>query len=187
MSLPSSTILNVKSQKWWDNVEGNDVTALYIKKIVGIRVDCPNPDDIDSDINSSDLSESKWQLGYSDSPAANNAVEGLTNEIDPFFRFRHPSRTAPIWLRNADLEKYNSFIYVPFEDGTTMDDTTIGQVLGAFSGLENVNCVGLVTHLQETNNAYPQVLNDGEPMAQWARHMYTKWLGPEAAVLGTWP
>ena len=58
--VPRQYILNVNSQKWWNNVKRNDDTALYIKKIIGIRVDCPNPDDVDPDIDSSDISESKW-------------------------------------------------------------------------------------------------------------------------------
>ena len=63
---------------------------------------------------------------------------------------------APFTLEECQLACALS-IYVPFEDGTTMDDTTIGQVLGASSGLENVNCAGLVEHLKETDNVYPQV------------------------------
>ena len=44
------------------------------------------------------LKPEDWKkLGYSDSTAANDAAEGLTNEIDPIFRYEHPSRTAPIW------------------------------------------------------------------------------------------
>ena len=58
--VPRQFILNVNSQEWWNKVKKNDTTALYIKKIIGIRVDCPNPDTIDSDIDSSDTSESKW-------------------------------------------------------------------------------------------------------------------------------
>lgn len=39
-----------------------------------------------------------WEkLGYTDPTTVNDAAEGLTNEIDPIFRFRHPSRIAPIW------------------------------------------------------------------------------------------
>lgn len=81
---------------------------------------------------------------------------------------------------------YALSICVIFEDGTTMDDTTIGQVLGASGGLENVNCVDLVAHLQETNNVYPAVLNDGEQWAQWAHYKYNNWLNPEAARPSGW-
>ena len=41
------------------------------------------------------------KLGYSDSTTANDAAEGLTNEIDPLFCFRHSSPTAPRLLRNG--------------------------------------------------------------------------------------
>lgn len=58
--VPRQYILNVNSQKWWDKVEKKDTTALYIKKIIGIRVDCPNPDEIDSDLSPSDSSEREW-------------------------------------------------------------------------------------------------------------------------------
>ena len=78
-------------------------------------------------------------------------------------------------------------IYITFEDGTALDDTTIGQVLGASSGLQNVNCDGLVAHLQETNNVYPHVLEGGEAWAKWARDKYNRWLDPKAAPVGTWP
>lgn len=40
-----------------------------------------------------------WKkLGYSDSTTANDESEGLTNEIDPIFRYSHPSRQEPIWF-----------------------------------------------------------------------------------------
>lgn len=65
-------------------------------------------------------------------------------------------------------------IYITFEDGTRLDDTTIGQVLGASSGLKNVNCAGLVAHLKETDNVYPAVLNGGDQWAQWARYKYNR-------------
>ena len=90
-----------------------------------------------------------------------------------------------------------------------MDDVTIGQVLGTFSSLDNMNCAGLVAHLKETNNVYPAVLNNrgkpppvlnnhGQPIdsdltwAEWARGWYDKWLDPkaidpQAAKQGFWP
>ena len=46
-----------------------------------------------------------WEkLGYTGSTTANN--EGLTNEIDPIFRYKHPSRSTPIWesLSEAQYE-----------------------------------------------------------------------------------
>ena len=85
-----------------------------------------------------------------------------------------------------------------------MDDVTIGQVLGTFSNLDNMNCAGLVAHLKETNNVYSAVLNNrgqpsavlnnhGQPLdgdlswAEWAREIYNKWLDPKAAKPGIWP
>ena len=70
---------------------------------------------------------------------------------------------APFTLEECQLA-CALFIYVNLEDGTTMDDTTIGQVLGASSGLENVNCTGLVAHLKETDNVYPQVCTFGSKL-----------------------
>ncbi len=52
-------ILNVNRQAFWDKVEPGDTTALYIQKMIGIRIPCPYPD-IDSDWNASDSSEGKW-------------------------------------------------------------------------------------------------------------------------------
>ena len=60
-------------------------------------------------------------------------------------------------------------IYIRFEDGTPLDDTTIGEIIGASSGLQNVNCAGLVNHLKLTNNVYPEVLAGGPAVAKWAR------------------
>ena len=93
---------------------------------------------------------------------------------------------VPFMLEECQLACALS-VYVTFEDGTRLDDTTIGQVLGASSGLENVNCAGLVAHSQETDNVYPQVLNGGGQWAQWARYKYNRWLEPAAAMPGTWP
>ncbi|CAF9939509.1 MAG: hypothetical protein ALECFALPRED_008159 [Alectoria fallacina] len=63
-------------------------------------------------------------------------------------------------------------LYVTFEDGTPLDDGTIGQVIGASSGLQNVDCAGLVEHLRLTNDVYPQVRDGGEAWAVWARDAY---------------
>ena len=42
--VPKQWIINVNSQKWWNSVEENDSTALYIKKIIGFRVYRSSPD-----------------------------------------------------------------------------------------------------------------------------------------------
>lgn len=78
-------------------------------------------------------------------------------------------------------------IYVTFEDGTPLDDTTIGKVIGAASGLENMNCAGLVDHLKRTDNIYPEVLAGGHEWSQWARDAWSMWLDPQAAPVGSWP
>ncbi len=75
-------------------------------------------------------------------------------------------------------------IYVRFEDGTPLDETTIGEIIGAPSGLKGLDVTGLVDHLQETNNVYPDILKGGEPMAAWARDAWNHWLDPQAAPLG---
>lgn len=49
-----------------------------------------------------------WKkLGYSDSTIANDENEGLTNEIDPIFRYTHLSRAVPTWqtLTEAQYEE----------------------------------------------------------------------------------
>ena len=56
------------------------------------------------------LKPEDWvKLGYSNSTTANNAAEGLSNEIDPIFRFRHPSRTTPIWA-SLNEAQYNDLL-----------------------------------------------------------------------------
>ena len=50
-----------------------------------------------------------WRkLGYARSQT-NDADEGLTNEIDPIFRYTHPSRDVPIWI-NVTEEQYNELL-----------------------------------------------------------------------------
>lgn len=78
-------------------------------------------------------------------------------------------------------------LYVQFEDGTPLDDSTIGQVIGACSGLQNMNCIGLVDHLRLTKNVYPQILSDGNVWYHCARTAYNKWLDRHAAPIGFWP
>ena len=78
-------------------------------------------------------------------------------------------------------------IYVKFEDGTELDDTTIGEVVGYYNGLDDVKCTGLVEHLRQTDNVYPRVLAGGVEMAVWARDMWNHWLDPAAAPVGSWP
>lgn len=58
--VPLQYITNLRTQIWWDSVEKEDTTALYIKKTIGIRVDCPEQDDIDSDLDNSDSSDRIW-------------------------------------------------------------------------------------------------------------------------------
>ncbi len=80
-------------------------------------------------------------------------------------------------------------IYLQFEDGTPLDEKIIGEIIGAFSGLQNMNCAGLVDHLRVTNNVYPDVLADGDHnmFATWARDAWNKWQDPAAAPVGMWP
>ena len=78
-------------------------------------------------------------------------------------------------------------IYNHFEDGTPLDDVTIGQIVGATCKLDPMDCTGLVSHLRETKNVYPQVLAGGRPVADWARNAWNKWLDADAAPVGQWP
>ena len=78
-------------------------------------------------------------------------------------------------------------IYVQFEDGTPLDHITIGKVISASSGLQNMNCAGLVDYLRLTNNVYPEVLVCSAGWARWARDAWNMWLDPMAAPDGTWP
>lgn len=78
-------------------------------------------------------------------------------------------------------------IYVRFEDETPLDDITVGQVIGASSGLQNVTCAGLVDHLKKTKDVYPDVLAGKGEWRKWALDAWKKWLDPEAAPVGSWP
>ena len=51
---------------------------------------------------------------------------------------------------------YALALYVQFEDGTPLNNSTIGQVIGASSGLRNMDCADLVDHLRLTKNVYPR-------------------------------
>ena len=78
-------------------------------------------------------------------------------------------------------------IYIRFEDGTPLDEETIGKVVGETSGLSAINCTGLVDHLRQTSDVYPEVLAGGEEMVKWVRDIYNKWLDSCAAPIGQWP
>lgn len=78
-------------------------------------------------------------------------------------------------------------IYVKFEDGTDLDDTTIGDVVGRHNKLEPVDCTGLVEHLRQTDDIYPEVLAGGIEMAVWARDVWNHWIDRHAAPVGSWP
>lgn len=78
-------------------------------------------------------------------------------------------------------------IYVKFEDGTDIDDITIGKVVGHYNKLQDVDCTGLVEHLRRTDNVYPGVLAGGIVIAVWARDMWSHWIDPCAAPVGSWP
>ena len=78
-------------------------------------------------------------------------------------------------------------IHVCFEDKTPLDHITIGKVIGAASGLKGMNCEGLVDHLRQTNDVYPEVAGGGYQWGDWAQNAWNMWLDPEAAAIGTWP
>lgn len=52
--------LNMNRQGFWENLDPHDTTALYIQKVIGIRIRCPHPE-IDSDWYASDSSEGIWR------------------------------------------------------------------------------------------------------------------------------
>ena len=74
-----------------------------------------------------------------------------------------------------------------FQDGTRLDDETIGEVVGSARGLQKMDIAGLVGHLRETRNVYPDVFSNRETMASWAWDKYNRWLDPCAALSGQWP
>ena len=78
-------------------------------------------------------------------------------------------------------------VFIKFEDGTDLDDGVIGQVVSHFSGLDNMDCTGLVDHLREINDVYPQVVAGGSAMATWVQDVWNKWFDPKAAPVGCWP
>ena len=78
-------------------------------------------------------------------------------------------------------------IHVCFEDRTPLDHITIGRVIGAPKGLQEMNCEGLVDHLRDTNDVYAEVASGGSKWGDWAQNAWNKWLDPKAAPLGSWP
>ena len=57
--VPKAWVINLNTQKFWNNVGNEDNTALYIKKIVGFRKS-HTLTGIDDDGNASESSEGKW-------------------------------------------------------------------------------------------------------------------------------
>ncbi|KAM0804786.1 hypothetical protein BDR22DRAFT_549967 [Usnea florida] len=78
-------------------------------------------------------------------------------------------------------------IHVCFEDRTPLDHITIGRVIGAAKGLEEMNCEGLVDHLRNANDVYAEVASGGNQWGDWAQNAWNLWLDPKAAPLGSWP
>lgn len=83
-------------------------------------------------------------------------------------------------------------LYIKFEDDNPLNIDTINKVVNLYSNVENLDCTGLVEHLQATQDVYPEVeaKDDGAAQAgwaKWAREAYDKWLDPEAPPVGTWP
>ena len=78
-------------------------------------------------------------------------------------------------------------IYNRFADGGKFDDNIIGQIIGESHNLSAMNLTGLVDHLKETKNVYPEVDADKTNMSILALNAWNKWLDPEAAPVGTWP
>ena len=78
-------------------------------------------------------------------------------------------------------------LYVHFEDDTPLDDQTIGRVIASSSGLEKVNCAGLVDHLRRTNDLYITVSTERKMWTLWARNAWVMWLDPKAPSVGKWP
>ena len=79
------------------------------------------------------------------------------------------------------------FICLRFQDGTKLDDATIGQVVGSARESQEMDIAGLVNYLQETSNVYPDVLSDYRLIAPWAWERFNKWLDPCAALGSRWP
>ncbi|CAD6571127.1 MAG: hypothetical protein ASARMPRED_004208 [Alectoria sarmentosa] len=55
-------ILNLLRQEFWDNMIDRDLTALQIKKWIGIRMKCPDAQFVDSEWNTDDSSEGEYPL-----------------------------------------------------------------------------------------------------------------------------
>ena len=95
--VPWRWVMNMNSQRWWNNVEEGDKTALYIKKIVGFRQPCPSPN-LDEDWDGSQSSEEIWPTdeklsrGDSKSQRVSRAAAGATIE-DP------SAAKASTWVR----------------------------------------------------------------------------------------
>lgn len=80
-------------------------------------------------------------------------------------------------------------IWGRFQDGTRLDDTTIGEIIASTKGVQNVNITGLVEHLRLTGTGrlYPDVLARPAEMTAWARDTMNSWQDRYAAPDGQWP
>lgn len=78
-------------------------------------------------------------------------------------------------------------LYVLFEDGTPLDDTTISGVIEAHSGLPKIDCTDLVSFLKRKKMLYPQVKAESREWAPRARKAYNLWQDRWAPLIDSWP
>ena len=59
--------------------------------------------------------------------------------------------------------------------------------MDSFNGRRRVDCTGLIRHLEQTKNVYPEVLAGGKEMANWARNIWNRSFDKHAPPVGEWP
>ena len=74
-----------------------------------------------------------------------------------------------------------------FQDGSTLNDETIGEIVGAVEGLPDIDLTGLVTHLRDIGEVYPEVFVEHEALAPWAHDCYNWWQDPYTPHTSEWP
>ena len=117
----------------------------------------------------------------------------LSMAQDPFFATMKIHPPFQICWKATPLTRHECqlicalTLYVLFEDGTPLDDTTISGVIERHSGLPKIDCTDLVSYLKRRKVVYPEVERESWAWAPRARKAYNLWQDRWAPLIGSWP
>ena len=108
----------------------------------------------------------------------------------------HECRPAPppaVWFRNnksrqkCKLAKGALSIHSQLENGKPFDDITANKVMDKFDGPRGFDCTGLVGHLENNKNVYPEVLAGGKEMVIPGENIGNRSFDEHAPLVDEWP